>query len=190
MRTSNGENNISVVYIAFNPEGSDKQVIRKGKFEEIKEIMYIFKEAIIDMEGQGIYQWDNVYPNEEVIAEDIKEGTLFVYEDENLIKGLIVLSEHEDEEYKELQWQFNRGKHLIVHRLCVDPKCKGKGIAKKLVEFAEKYGEENRYEAIRLDAFIPNKRACRMYENAGYKIIGIVNFRKGQFCCYEKGLGQ
>lgn len=162
-------------------------MIRKGKLEDINEIMNIFREAIVDMEAEGIYQWDNIYPNEEVIANDIKEGTLYVYEEENLVKGLIVLSEHEDEEYKALEWQFNSGKHLVIHRLCVNPKYKGKGIAKQLIEFAEKLGRENQYEAIRLDAFTPNKRACRMYENAGYIKVGTVTFRKGEFICYEKG---
>jgi len=163
-------------------------MIRKGKIEDVKDIMNIFSQAIIDMEAEGIYQWDNVYPNEEVITDDIKEGNLYVYEDENIVKGLIVLSEHEDDEYKSLQWKFNLGKHLIIHRLCVNPKYKGNGIARQFVNFAEKYGRENNYEAIRLDAFIPNKRACTMYENAGYMRIGIVTFRKGEFYCYEKGV--
>jgi len=163
-------------------------MIRKGKIDDIEGIIGIFEAAVIDMEAEGIYQWDSIYPNVEVIANDIREGNLYVWDDESVVKGLIVLNEDEEEEYKRIKWQFNSGKHLVIHRLCVHPKYKGRGIAKLLITFGEQLAKENKYEAIRLDAFIPNERACRMYENAGYAKIGIVTFRKGKFNCYEKGL--
>ena len=46
----------------------------------------------------------------------------------------------------------------------------------------------NKDEAIRLDSFINNPNACRLYLKNGYEKRGIVNFRKGQFWCMEKKL--
>ena len=46
-------------------------IIKKGTIGDVKVIMAIIKDAIIDMESQGIFQWDNIYPNEDVISTDI-----------------------------------------------------------------------------------------------------------------------
>lgn len=162
--------------------------ISKGKNEDIKSIMHIIKEAVIDMEAQDIHQWDEIYPDEPTICDDIYNGNLYVYIDNNKIKGLIVLNENQDKQYETLRWKFNSGAQLVIHRLCVDPQYQGKGIAKALLKYAETYGKQNQYTSIRLDAFIHNIKACSMYEKAGYNKTGSVIFRKGDFYCYEKGL--
>lgn len=162
--------------------------IKKAKIDDVGEIMRTVKCAVADMHEQGVYQWDHTYPSEEIITDDLNEGNLYVYVDENIIKGFIVLNEYEDKEYKELNWKYNEGKHLVVHRLCVNPKYKGKGIATKLIEYAGIYGRDNNYSAIRLDTFIDNKPACRLYEKHGYNIVGALEFRMGVFYCFEKEL--
>lgn len=163
--------------------------IRAGKMEDVTEIMDIIKEAVKHMETREIYQWDDIYPNEKIIIDDINENTLYVFVNQiDIIQGLIVLNEYQDAAYETVEWKYNSGRQLIIHRLCVHPNDQGKGIARMLIKFAEDFGAEQKYESIRLDAFIPNIRACRMYEQAGYEKRGIVTFRKGDFYCYEKGL--
>lgn len=162
--------------------------IKKAKIEDIHEIMEIVKLAVADMHEQEVYQWDHTYPSKEIVTEDINEGNLYMYVEENIIKGFIVLNEYQDKEYEELHWKYNTGKQLVIHRLCVNPQYKGKGIATKLIEYADIYGRDNKYSAIRLDTFIDNKRACRLYEKEGYSIVGALEFRIGIFYCFEKAL--
>ncbi|MHB8066140.1 MAG: GNAT family N-acetyltransferase [Ruminiclostridium sp.] len=162
--------------------------IRKGRTEDIEQIIDIIKAAIIDMESEGIYQWDNLYPNVEVITNDIYEKNLYAYIDENIIKGFVALNEFQDREYNSVQWKYATGKMLIIHRLCINPKYKGNGIATAIIQYAEKFGKDNNYEAIRLDAFIKNNNACKLYEKNSYEKRGIVTFRKGDFYCFEKKL--
>jgi GNAT superfamily N-acetyltransferase len=163
--------------------------IRNGKNQDIIEIMNVIKEAVKDMEARGIYQWDDIYPSEEIILNDINKNNLYVATNETgMIQGIIVLNEHQDTAYKAIEWKYNSGRQLIIHRLCIHPNHQGKGIARMLIKFAEDLGSQKKYEAIRLDAFIPNIRAGRMYEQVGYEKRGIVTFRKGDFYCYEKGL--
>lgn len=160
--------------------------IRKGNSEDIKEIIKIIKDAIIDMESEGIDQWDSIYPNEEVISNDVYEGNLYVYIDENIIKGFIILNEFQDREYEAIKWENNADKNLVIHRLCINPKYKGKGIATTLIEYAERFAKDNKYEAIRLDCFTQNNHACKLYEKNCYEKRGTVTFRKGEFFCFEK----
>lgn len=164
--------------------------IKKACKEDLKEILDIIKIAIEDMHSQSVYQWDHTYPSKEIITEDINEGNLYIYKDGNIIKGFIVLNEYQDKEYEQLNWNYNDGKQLIVHRLCVSPKYKGKGIATKLIEYADIHGRNNNYSSIRLDTFIDNKPARRLYEKEGYTVVGKLNFRMGIFYCFEKPISK
>lgn len=163
--------------------------IRHGKTEDVKSIMELIKEAVKDMDSKGILQWDEIYPSEDVIRQDIRNNSLYVFcDNEEIVQAIIVLNEFYDKEYEDLSWDYNNGKHLIIHRLCVHPEYQGRGIALKLITFAENFAEDNNYQSIRLDAFIPNKRACEMYDRLGYIKRGIIKFRMGNFYCYEKGI--
>lgn len=162
--------------------------IKRGKIKDIARIMDIIKAAIANMEAEKVYQWDDMYPNEMVIKDDIINENLYVYIDENIIKGIIVLNETQDGEYKKLKWKYSAKKQIVIHRLCIDPQYQGKGIAKKFLKYAEEYSMENNYGSIRLDAFTKNKTAYTMYEKLGYEKVGIVTFRKGDFYCFEKNL--
>lgn len=163
-------------------------IIKKAVIEDINIIMEIIKKAVIDMEVQEIFQWDDIYPNEEVINEDISEGNLYTYLEENIIKGFIVLNEFQDKEYETINWKYDTYKNLIIHRLCVNPKYKGRGIGTAFIKYAEQFGKDNKYEAIRLDCFVNNPNACSLYIKNGYEQRGVVCFRKGQFWCMEKKL--
>ncbi len=160
-------------------------LIRKAKQNEINKIMNIIKKAVSNMISQGIEQWDDIYPNEEVIKRDLYEESLYVYYEE-MVKGIIVLNEHQDDEYETVEWKMQYGRPMVIHRLCIDPDYQGIGIAKAMIDFAEGFAVNNKYDSIRLDAFVYNNKACRLYEGKGYKRVGVVNFRKGPFYCYEK----
>ncbi|MCI1740982.1 MAG: GNAT family N-acetyltransferase [Prevotella sp.] len=163
-------------------------MIRKGKKEDTVSIMNIIKAATLDMELNHIHQWDDIYPDEKVIIEDIDKGDLYVYEDDGIINALIVLNKDQAEEYRNIDWKYTSGKQLVIHRLCVDPKAQGHGIARKLLKYTDNFATRNRYNAIRLDAFPPNERAIKLYEKNGYTKVGSVKFRKGKFYCYEKNI--
>ena len=155
---------------------------------EIDPIMSLIKDTIQKMEREGIHQWDEIYPTKEIFSADIAAGSLFAARLGNGIAGIMVLNVEQSQEYNSLSWGDDRGKPLIVHRLCVNPVFQGQRIATKLMQFAENYARENKYSSIRLDAFINNKISVGLYDSLGYQRTGIVQFRKGEFYCYEKVL--
>lgn len=163
-------------------------VIRKGREEDIPAILSIIKAAVSDMEAAGLYQWDEQYPNEAIVTLDIDAGTLYIYEDGAVPKAIITLNEFQDEEYDHIPWLCPTGANLVIHRLCVDPRHKGRGIATQLVKFAENHALEKGYGSIRLDTFSQNRRSQELYERMGYIRLGSVTFRKGEFYCFEKPL--
>lgn len=163
-------------------------MIRIGKIEDVESVVNIIKAATLDMESKNIHQWDEIYPDKAVINEDIVNGNLYVNVEDGITNALIVLNEDQTEEYGDLSWKYTPEKQLVIHRLCVDPKAQGGGIARKLLKYADDFAVKNGYGAIRLDAFTQNERALRLYEKNGYEKVGSVQFRKGEFYCYEKNM--
>jgi ribosomal protein S18 acetylase RimI-like enzyme len=154
---------------------------------QLDNVMRIVGSAINKMRENGVEQWDEVYPDLETFRQDVNSKTLYgYYNAENKLCGFLALNSDQPEEYFSIDWKHSDERPLAVHRLCVDPKYQGHGIAKKLIKFTEEYAAENNYQSIRLDAFCDNSVSCAMYRKLGYVERGIVNFRKGRFYCFEK----
>ena len=160
--------------------------INKVASTEIDSVMVLVKGAIGKMEREGIHQWDEIYPTKQRFLADIAVNSLFTARAENIIAGVIVLNEIQSPEYASITWADSNGKPLIVHRLCVSPVFQGRGLAKKLMFFAEKYARAKNNSSIRLDAFVHNNISVGLYNSLGYRRRGSVKFRKGDFYCFEK----
>jgi ribosomal protein S18 acetylase RimI-like enzyme len=153
-------------------------------------LMSLIGAATASMNAQGILQWDEVYPDRETICADVAGQTLMVLDQEGVLKGMVVLNEHQDKEYADVDWQLTQGRQLVVHRLCVHPQYQGQGVAKRLMALAEDYAQQGGYSAIRLDTFIQNPVSVGLYGRLAYQQVGVVTFRKGQFFCFEKSVTQ
>jgi len=154
----------------------------------VPSVMKLITRAIARLDEMGIHQWDSIYPDEGTIKADIHKGTLHALMNKDKLAGILVLSEYQDPEYDEIQWEVPDTRPLILHRLCLDPEYQGKGISKLMMKHVEEFALENHYRSIRLDAFVENPISLKLYKSLGYSIRGTVNFRKGQFYCFEKSV--
>jgi ribosomal protein S18 acetylase RimI-like enzyme len=161
-------------------------MIRQSKKEDAVMLMAVIRAASSAMLAKDIDQWDEVYPNFDVLKKDIGNGELFVLEEDGALKGMVVLNEFQDKEYADVDWRYTVGKQLVVHRLCVHPEFQGMGVAKRLMDFAENYAQKNGYSSIRLDCFTQNPTSVALYTKLEYAKAGTVTFRKGIFYCFEK----
>lgn len=164
--------------------------ILRGKIEDLELIFSLIKSCVEHMNKIGIDQWDDYYPNLEVIKEDIEDESLFVLKDDNNILGIITLNEKQEEEYLDIEWQYSEGKQLIIHRLAISPNYQGRGLGDQLMKFAEEKAKELNYSSIRLDTYTKNKKALRFYEVRDYIKRGVMHFphRQDPFIAFEKKL--
>ena len=137
------------------------------------------------MREKGIDQWDEIYPPPSMLANDIQARTLFGGFAGAELCGLMVLNETQSPEYGSIRWNYPK-KPLIVHRVCTRPSYLKKGVASNLMKFAENHAIQNGYDSIRLDAFVKNTTSVAFYRKLEYVEVGRVNFRKGEFFCFEK----
>lgn len=164
-------------------------MIHQAQLEEVDFILELTRACGRHMRENGIDQWDENYPDRERLVQDIASETLFAYRENDRILGIVVLNETQDPEYGDISWSTSEeDRNLVVHRLAVDPEHQGKGIARKLMDFAEQWAREQGYDAIRLDTFSQNPRNQRFYENRGYTKLESVylSYRDDfPYFCYE-----
>jgi GNAT superfamily N-acetyltransferase len=154
--------------------------------EHLEEVLSLVSSVVARMRSQGIDQWDELYPNRDVLADDLGSGAGFgVFLDRTLV-GYMCLNGTQSPEYASVAWGTSEGPVLVIHRLCTRPQNQGQGLGQALVEFAQDRAQELGVRTIRLDAFTQNPWALRLYERNGYQRRGSVRFRKGEFFVYEK----
>ena len=140
------------------------------------------------MQSQGIFQWNEHYPDKESFIKDEKNKGLYVYCIDEQIVSCVSLCNKMDKEYITVKWNTKNDNNLYVHRLAVHPNFQRKGIGKSLMDYAESFAKKNEYSSIRLDTFSQNKRNLKFYESRGYERLEEIYFLKQSkfpFYCYE-----
>lgn len=161
---------------------------RKALPKEAAEIFGIYREAIGRMQALGIDQWDDVYPTQAVIAQDIANGDMTVGLTDGMIVCAFVLNREQWEGYENGDWQYPGLSFAVLHRLCVNPACQGKGVGMQAMQYIEALLKSEGIDVLQLDAFPKNCGAVRLYEKLGYIKVGEATFRKGLFYLFEKKL--
>lgn len=156
--------------------------------EDLQEVNDMFKAAIELMETQDIHQWDEIYPNKDIIYDDILKNQLYLCFLNDKLVSAFVLNKECDKEYDYADWKYTSCEYVIIHRLCVNPEMQNKSLGKKTVRLIEEIAFKNGFGAIRLDCFTENPFAFRLYQKLGYTVTGYANFRKGKFYLMEKSI--
>ena len=79
-------------------------MIRKAKPTEIIQLLAITQACAKKMASEGIYQWDDAYPNMAAFEKDLKRGELYVLLAQEKIIGCITVSTFKDIEYHTIDW--------------------------------------------------------------------------------------
>ena len=140
------------------------------------------------MNEQNISQWDEFYPDRQILQEDLQKNQMFIGKKNGSIAVCFVLNEECDEEYKNGKWICPQSHFCVIHRLCVNPDFQNQGIATKTMNYIEELCKENGFDSIRLDCFTKNPYSIKLYNKAGYSVTGYADWRKGRFELREKKL--
>ena len=162
--------------------------IRIAKKSDLGNIMRMYNSCVNGMIKNGIDQWDESYPNREIISEDINSKTYYVLEIQEQVIGGINIDKNQDPTYLDINWRDNSNAFLVVHRLAVKEEFWDKKIGKSLMLFAEKLVIEKQLKSIRLDTYSGNPKAMEFYLQLGYTELGTINLKpnKNEYYCFEK----
>ena len=162
-------------------------VIRLAETADVPPVIAILSRCMRDLRQRGCDQWDDTYPSVEVLHEDVRARTLFVALEEERIVAAVCLNEVQPDPYRSVAWHFADEHPLVVHRLCVDPDRQGRGLGRRMMEFAEQFARVRGFRSIRLEVYPTAVAAVALYSRLGYLRAGQVSFprRRLAFECLE-----
>lgn len=162
---------------------------RKSKIEDIPMMMEIIKQAQNYFKSKDIDQWQDGYPNEENLREDIIQGESYVMLLDDKIVATAVISFRGESTYNEIyrgNWLSDR-EYAVVHRVAVNDDYKGQGLSHKIIEFSQKKCKELGYSSIKIDTHKDNFVMRSLLEKNGFKYCGIILLEDGaERVAYEK----
>ena len=163
-------------------------IIRKANKKDLSNIMLMYKSCVKGMLANGIDQWDDSYPNTEIISQDLEMMTYYVAMFNEKIIGGINIDQNQDKTYLEIDWEDESDSFLVVHRLAVKEEYWNKKIGKNLMLFTERLVKEKELKSIRLDTYSGNPKAIEFYRRLGYSELGTIDLKpnKNKYHCFEK----
>jgi ribosomal protein S18 acetylase RimI-like enzyme len=166
-------------------------IIRKATLNDVPGIMQVIQTIVPLMRAGGNYQWDSTYPNPQVFEQDIAACQLWVADVDSEIAGAAAITTEQYPEYADVSLDVSQPA-IAVHRLAVDTKFRGMGVAAALLMQAEQESVNCGFNLLRIDTNSQNKAAQSLFPKLGYVFAGEIGlkFRPGmRFYCYEKRLG-
>lgn len=164
-------------------------MIRKAVMNDVNNIMKVILPSIAIMNQEGNTQWDQEYPLESDFLNDINDGSLFVFEQEQVIQGVICINNIEPSEYGDVAWKFAKNA-TVIHRMAIAPDNRKLGVGSALMSFAETIAEKNGTKYLKTDTYSINEKMNKLFQRFSYQPVGEIEFRKRphKFICYEKTL--
>ncbi len=164
-------------------------ILRKAQISEAEIIWQILQQAIERRKKDGSNQWQDGYPNLEVVKMDISLGKGYVLEIDNTIAAYAALVFNDEPAYNEIigDWLTNDD-FLVIHRVAVSDDFLGKGIAVLLFQKLEEFAKENQVFSIKVDTNFDNLAMLHILEKLDYQYCGEVYFRGSARKAFEKVL--
>lgn len=160
---------------------------RKASALEIPEIWVILKKAIERRKADGSNQWQDGYPNTEVLKKDITKKAGYVLTHNESIIGYCSIFINDEPEYANIKGAWLTDANFVVyHRVAIAENYLGKGCAKLILKHIEEFALKNNIYSIKADTNFDNDPMKRIFTQMDYKYCGEVSFRGSPRKAYEK----
>ena len=132
----------------------------------------------------GTTDWDEDYPNREIIDEDIARGELWALTEDGGMIATISLLPEDFEDGLDAGW--TDAHSCVLARLCVDPSLQGRGVGAEMMRLVTREAARQGYRATRHLASVDNPAALRLYRKLGYRELSQVRCYDMDFIAFER----
>jgi hypothetical protein len=164
-------------------------ILRKASLSEIIPIWEILQQAIEQRRQDGSEQWQNGYPNQQTVHNDLTNGYGYVITDNDVIIAYAAIIFGVEPAYNEIKGQWlTTGNYVVVHRVATSNSVKGQGVATTLFKLLEDLAIENNIFSIKVDTNFDNIPMLKLLERLNYSYCGEVFFHGASRKAFEKVL--
>ncbi len=136
----------------------------------------LYRAAADKMEAAGLHQWHwGEYPNEALVRESLNAGVQYVLREGDALLASVAVDTHAEPEHDAIAWLFG-GKVGTFHRLAIAPEGQGKGLGKAVLADVCEILRGMGCQSLHIDTHMENERALRLYEKAGMRQSGRLNY--------------
>lgn len=164
-------------------------VLRKAAVSDQPVIWQILRDAIEQRRKEGSQQWQQGYPNEQTVVEDLTNDYAYVLVEDDTIVAYAALIFGIEPAYNEIDGKWlTDGDYVAIHRVATASAVKGKGVATTLLLQIEDLCRKNNVSSIKLDTNFDNVPMLRILDKLNYTYCGEVFFIGAPRKAYEKVL--
>lgn len=169
--------------------------IRKTNISDLDSVMPVFDEARATIATLGIDQWQNGYPEREIIINDINRSQSYLVELDGEIIATFALILDGEPDYDHIfdgEWQSgDKNKaYIAMHRVAISVKCRGKGISTSIVNYAVDCARAHGFKSVRIDTHKGNIVMRKMLEKHSFIHCGSIFLKSGAHrVAYERLAG-
>ncbi|MDM0458383.1 GNAT family N-acetyltransferase [Clostridium perfringens] len=164
---------------------------RQAKISDLDQIVEIIELSKKYLKETKVDQWQNGYPAKEDLRRDIESGNSYVLTNKDEIVATTVISLDGESTYNSIfngEWITNT-EYIVMHRVAVHDKYKGKGIFKELIKEAESLALNKGISSIKIDTHRDNISMQRAVVKNDFKKCGIIYLEEGsERIAFEKVL--
>lgn len=161
--------------------------LRKADVSDALVIWRILQEAIEQRKQEGSRQWQDGYPNEQTVQDDIAKGYAYVLVDEDVIVAYVAIIFDGEPAYDSIEGKWlTYGDYVAVHRVATSNAAKGKGVATQLLQLLEQFCLERNVHSIKLDTNFDNLPMLKILSKLNYTYCGEIFFKGASRKAFEK----
>ncbi len=158
-----------------------------AKQNDVQEIMSLIAQAKLFLAEQKIDQWQNGYPDISDILLDIAQQNGYVAYQNHEIVGYVCISFDGEPCYDVIKGEWlSKQAYATIHRMTVENRQKGKGLAGKLFDFAEQLCAKKKIHSLRVDTDEKNLLMQRVFAKQGFVYCGVVDVGDSEKIAFEK----
>lgn len=154
---------------------------RQAKISDLDQIVDIIELSKKYLKKTKVDQWQDGYPAKEDLRRDIESGSSYVLTNKDEIIATTVISLDGESTYNSIfngKWITNE-EYIVMHRVAVHDKYKGKGIFKELIKEAESLALNKGIFSIKIDTHRDNISMQRALLKNDFKKCGIIYLEDG-----------
>ena len=143
--------------------------------------MEVFEGAKQIMRASGnLYQWNDGYPSEDIVLQDIEASNCYVAckKSDGAILGTMALIEGPDPTYSAIEGAWPDEKpYYVIHRIAVA--APGQDLARKMFDWAYSHISPKGYDTIRIDTHRDNCIMKHVLTKYGFTECGVIRLSNG-----------
>lgn len=146
--------------------------MKKATDKDLTRVLEIIDLAKKTLKKRGVNQWQNGYPDKEILKQDIIDGINYIMVLDGEIVGTAALQQGIDENYETI----NEGKwddesmpeYTVVHRIAVDPNYAGHNLSDTMIHHLLTLSRELGFTDVRIDTHFENMAMQHVIEKNGF----------------------